>query len=76
MTDRYICLNVDDITDEIMSAVDNKNFTDLRFSLDSSKAVLKYQDGPRPEALKGITSYSRTEIISLLNTAEWTLVTL
>ena len=43
----------------------------LRYSLDGSKALLKYE-GTQPFFLLGKTEYTHEEILSILSGPEWT----
>ena len=43
----------------------------LRKSLDNSKAILKW-DGDTPEVFDGMTTYSHSEILTILRGNEWT----
>jgi len=42
----------------------------LRKSLDNTKAILKW-DGDTPEVFDGITTYSHSEILEILNSNDW-----
>lgn len=43
----------------------------LKYSLDGSKVLLKYEGDP-PSFLEGKTQYSHSEILTILATDEWT----
>ena len=43
----------------------------LRYSVDGSKALLKYE-GDQPSFLLGKTEHSHEEILAILSGAEWT----
>jgi len=43
----------------------------LRYSLDGSKALLKYE-GDQPSFLSGKQEYTHSEILAILATDEWT----
>ena len=43
----------------------------LRYSLDGSKFIVKYEDG-QPSFLWGKTEYTHEEILEVLATDEWT----
>ena len=43
----------------------------LRYSLDGSKFILKYQ-GSQPSFLSGSVEYSREEIATIVNGSDWT----
>ena len=60
------------------SEVDNVNFTQvvenntnsIRYKADDSQAIVKFQ-GDTPSFLEGKTQYSHSEILAIVNTAEW-----
>jgi hypothetical protein len=43
----------------------------LRLSNDKTKTVLKFK-GEMPDFLSGLPQYNHSDILSLMNTAEWT----
>ena len=53
--------------DEVMQISANK----LRYSLDGSKFVVKYE-GTQPSFLSGKTEHNHEEILSILSGPEWT----
>ena len=71
----YVILNTTEITDED-SAIDfsqllNRNSAMLRYSLDDSKAVVKY-NGDQPSFLDGKTTYTHQEILVEMAKSDWT----
>ena len=71
----YVIINTTEITDE-QSVIDfskllNRNAAMLRYSVDGSKAVVKY-NGEQPDFLNGKTTYTNSEIIAIMQTDEWT----
>jgi len=71
----YVILNTTDITDE-NSTIDfsqllNYNASMLRYTLDNSKAVVKY-DGDQPSFLNGKTTYTHQEILVEMAKSAWT----
>ena len=70
----YVILNTTEITDED-SVIDfsqllNRNASMLRYSLDDSKAVVKY-DGDQPSFLNGKTTYTHQEILVEMAKSAW-----
>jgi len=70
----YVILNTTEITDED-SVIDfsqllNRDATMLRYSLDDSKAIVKY-DGNQPSFLNGKTTYTHQEILVEMATSAW-----
>tara|TARA_R110002126_G_scaffold287037_1_gene439428 strand:- start:926 stop:1156 length:231 start_codon:yes stop_codon:yes gene_type:complete len=71
----YVILDTTEITDED-SAIDfsqllNRNSAMLRYSLDDSKAVVKY-NGDQPSFLDGKTTYTHQEILVEMAKSDWT----
>ena len=71
----YVILNTTEITDE-NSVIDfsqllNRNANMLRYNLDNSKAIVKY-DGDKPSFLSGKTTYNHAEIKVELAKETWT----
>lgn len=58
-----------ELDEMILHAIQSSQDT-LRKSLDGTKAVLKW-DGDTPDIFNGITIYNNSEILTILNTAEW-----
>ena len=72
---KYIILNTSEITDE-NSGIDfsklmNRNAAMLRYSVDGSKALVKY-DGEQPSFLNGKTTYTHSEIKVEMAKSDWT----
>ena len=71
----YVILNTTEITDED-SVIDfsqllNNGASMLRYSLDDSKSVVKY-DGNQPSFLNGKTTYTHQEILIEMAKSAWT----
>ena len=70
----YVILNTTEITDED-SVIDfsqllNRNASMLRYSLDGSKGLVKY-DGDQPSFLNGKTTYTHQEILVEMAKSAW-----
>ena len=70
----YVILNTTEITDE-ESTIDfsklmNRNADMLRYSIDGSKALVKY-DGEQPSFLNGKTTYTHSEIKVEMAKSDW-----
>jgi len=70
----YVILNTTEITDE-KSVIDfsklmNRNAAMLRYSVDGSKALVKY-NGDQPSFLNGKTTYTHSEIKVEMAKSEW-----
>ena len=74
----YVIINTTEITDE-ESVIDfskliNRNASMLRYSVDGTKALVKY-NGEQPDFLNGKTTYTHSEIKSVMQTDEWKHIT-
>ena len=70
----YVILNKTEITDED-SVIDfsqllNRNAGMLRYSVDKSKALVKY-NGDQPSFLNGKTTYTHAEILVEMAKSAW-----
>lgn len=70
----YVIIDTTEITDE-NSVIDfsnliNRNANMLRYSLDGSKALVKYK-GEQPSFLNGKTTYTHDEIKVEMAKSEW-----
>ena len=68
---KYVIVNVSDVTDEMISSAIQTSVNTLRKSIDTTKAILKW-DGDTPQVFDGMTTYSHSEILTILATSEWT----
>ena len=72
---KWVIITLADYTDEqLENLVANANQTGvstLRKSLDNTKAILKW-DGDTPSCFDGMTTYSHSEILTILATNVWT----
>jgi hypothetical protein len=75
----YVILDTTEITEivdgEKIELIDfsqllNRNSSMLRYSLDDSKAVVKY-NGDQPSFLNGKTTYTHAEILVEMATSAW-----
>ena len=73
----YVILNKTEIVDsdgEVLidfSKILNRNANMLRYSLDDSKAVVKY-NGNQPDFLNSKTTYTHAEILVEMAKSDWT----
>ena len=72
---KWVIITLASYTDEqlqdlVANAIQTGTST-LRKSLDSTKAILKW-DGDTPSCFNGMTTYSHSEILTTLATSEWT----
>ena len=67
----YCIINSDEVESVDFNQVLQTSADKLRYSVDGSKAMLKYEDG-QPSFLWGKTEYTHSEILEVLATDEWT----
>ena len=76
----YVILNKTDIVETVdgetralidFSKLLNRNHDMLRYSLDGTKAVVKYK-GEQPDFLDGKTTYTHAEILVEMAKSDWT----
>ena len=72
---KWVIITLTDYTaEELQDLVANAiqtSVSTLRKSLDSTKAILKW-DGDTPSCFDGMTTYSHSEILTTLATSVWT----
>ncbi len=68
---KWVIVNVSDITDEMIESAIQTSMSTLRTTLDSSKAILKWE-GDTPSCFDDMTTYSHSEILEELNKSDWT----
>jgi len=67
----YVIIDASDVSSVDFDQVLQTSTDTLRYSLDGSKALLKYE-GTQPFFLLGKTEYTHEEILSILSGTEWT----
>jgi hypothetical protein len=67
----YVIINSSDVDGVDFSKVLQTSEDTLRYSLDGTKAVLKFE-GDTPSFLIGEPQYTHAEILSILSGPEWT----
>ena len=68
---KWVIVNVSDITEEMIASTIQSSMDTLRKSLDSSKAILKWE-GDTLSCFDGMTTYNHSEILIELAKSEWT----
>jgi len=63
---KYIIVNVSEITDEMIASALQTSSSTLYKTRDNSKALLKW-DGETPSVFSGMTTYSNSQILTILN---------
>ena len=74
MTRTYVILTADEVDDINFDEVIEDSAEPLRFSLDGSKTFVKFT-GETPSFLEGKTTITNSEMLAILETAEWTTPT-
>ncbi len=69
---KWVIVNVSDITDEMIESAIQTSMSTLRTTLDSSKAILKWDGPDTPSCFDGMTTYSHSEILEELSKSDWT----
>jgi len=67
----YVIIDASEVSSVDFSQVLQTSADTLRYSVDGSQALLKYEDG-QPSFLWGKTEYTHAEILEVLATDEWT----
>ena len=67
----YVIIDASEVSSVDFSQVKETSADTLRYSLDNSKTVLKFE-GDTPSFLSGKTTYDRSEILTILDGSEWT----
>ena len=72
---RWVIITLSDYTDDQLetlcqSAIEGLS-TNIRKSLDNTKAILKW-DGDTPSVFNGITIYNHNQILTILKGSDWT----
>ena len=67
----YVIINSSDVDSVDFSKVLQTSKDTLRYSVDGTKAVLKFE-GDTPSFLIGESQYSKEEILNILSGPDWT----
>ena len=67
---KYVILEASEVSGVDFSQVIEQSADDLKYSVDGSKAIVKFEGGT-PSFLIGETQYTWSEIMDVLNTSEW-----
>ena len=66
----YVIVPASELSSIDFSEVSESSESTLRYSLDNSKFILKYE-GDQPSFLSGKTEYNNEEILAILSGDEW-----
>ena len=67
---KYVIINKNEINSIDFSKVLETSINTLRYSLDGSKTFVNFE-GNTPSFLNGKTQYTHSEILTILDGAEW-----
>ena len=70
MAEKYVIINASEVSSVNFSQVNETSADTLRYSLDDSQTFVKF-DGDTPSFLNGKTSYTYSEMITILNGEDW-----
>ena len=68
---KYVIINASEIGSVDFSQVNETSASTLRYSLDDSQTFVKF-DGDTPSFLDGKTSYTHSQIRTILDGEDWT----
>ena len=71
MSYTYVIIDSSEVSAVDFSQVMQRDSEGTRYSLDGSKALLKYE-GTQPSFLSGKTEHNHAEILTILSGPEWT----
>ena len=66
----YVIIEASEVDNVDFSQVVENNANSIRYKADESQAIVKFEGDP-PSFLEGKTQYSHSEILAIVNTAEW-----
>ena len=66
----YVIIESGEVDSVDFSQVVENNANSIRYKADNSQAIVKFEDDT-PSFLEGKTQYSHSEILAIVNTAEW-----
>ena len=70
MAEKYVIINASEASSVNFSQVNETSADTLRYSLDDSQTFVKF-DGDTPSFLSGKTSYTYSEMITILDGEDW-----
>jgi len=68
---KYVIINASEVGSVDFSQVNETSANTLRYSNDDSQTFVKF-DGDTPSFLDGKTSYTHSQILTILNGEDWT----
>jgi hypothetical protein len=68
---KYVIINASEVSSVDFSQVNETSASTLRYSLNGSQTFVKFE-GNTPSFLNGKTSYTHSEILTILYGTDWT----
>ena len=68
---KYVIINASEVSTVDFSQVYETSADTLRYKLDDSQTFVKFE-GSTPSFLSGKTSYTHSQILTILNGTDWT----
>ena len=68
---KYVIIESSEVSSVNFAEVMETSAETLRYSVDETKTLVKFR-GDTPSFLDGKTQYTHSEILNILNSAEWT----
>ena len=72
MSRKYVILDASEVSSIDFTQVHETSINTLSYSVDKSKTFVKFSSDVTPSFLEGKTQYIHSEILSILETSEWT----
>jgi len=67
---KYVIINASEVSSVDFSQVNETSANTLRYSLDDSQTFVKF-DGDTPSFLSGKTTYTHSQILTILDGEDW-----
>jgi hypothetical protein len=67
---KYVIIEASEVSNVNFTEVVERDSNSLRYNADNSQTIVKF-DGNTPRFLEGKTQYTHSEILAIVNTAEW-----
>jgi len=68
---KYVIIDASEVSNIDFTQVNETSAETLRYSLDETQTFVKF-DGDTPSFLEGKTQYNHNQMVSILNSVDWT----
>jgi hypothetical protein len=68
---KYVIIDASEVSNIDFTQVNETSVETLRYSLDETQTFVKF-DGDTPSFLEGKTQYNHNQMVSILNSVDWT----